>query len=252
MCIHLWNIKPDTPIFWRVNMPNFKDLTGKEFQAKNNAGILTAIKRLDNSKWGSSRWKCKCYCGKTYITETGNLNKGSGCGCQKIPNLTGQRFGKLLVTSMGDIVPKPPSKDGCKRYWYMCNVKCDCGVEKTIKHIGLVHDGTKSCGCLQFRSGGTYKSKDGYIYIHRPNHPNVYHNKYMFEHRVVMEEHLGRLLTKDERVHHKNGLRDDNRIENLELWTGAHPYGVRQDDLDDWAVQYIKERPKLIGRINCI
>ena len=78
-------------------MPNFKDLTGKEFQAKNNAGILTAIKRLDNSKWGSSRWKCKCYCGKTYITETGNLNKGSGCGCQKIPNLTGQRFGKLLL-----------------------------------------------------------------------------------------------------------------------------------------------------------
>ena len=240
-----------------MNMPNkyispkFKDLTGKEFQIKNNGGIVKVIKRLENDKSGSSRWKCKCQCGKHYITSTGRLKKGFACGCQKIPNLTGQRFGKLLVTSMGDVIPKPPKPDGYKRYWYMCNTKCDCGGEKVVKHNHLVRGWTKSCGCLGSGTwkGGFYISKDGYKYIRRPDHPNVYQNKYIQEHRVVMGEHLGRYLTKDETVHHKNGIRDDNRIENLELWTGTHPYGVRRDDLDDWVVQYIKERPKLMQRI---
>jgi HNH endonuclease len=62
------------------------------------------------------------------------------------------------------------------------------------------------------------------------------------EHHVVMEQMLGRRLRPFERVHHRNGLRADNRPENLELWAIAHPPGVRVDDLVDWVVSEYADR----------
>jgi len=65
---------------------------------------------------------------------------------------------------------------------------------------------------------GILKNHDGYVLVRvGKDHPMHVANGYAYEHRLAMANHLGRTLTRDELVHHSNGIKDDNRLENLAL-----------------------------------
>ena len=62
---------------------------------------------------------------------------------------------------------------------------------------------------------------NGYAYLYSPNHPNKIFGRYVQEHRLVMEKKIGRLLSKQEIVHHKDENTLNNSIDNLEIVTRA-------------------------------
>jgi len=88
-------------------------------------------------------------------------------------------------------------------------------------------------------SGKRYTNSSGYVVVGVPaDYPGAKTNgKYgqILEHRKVMQDILGRPLLDAENVHHKNGIRSDNRPENLELWSRSQPSGQRVEDKVAWA-----------------
>lgn len=70
------------------------------------------------------------------------------------------------------------------------------------------------------------------------------------EHREVMERMIGRSLLPGENVHHLNGVRNDNRPENLELWSRSQPSGQRVADKVAWAVDFLRSYPEVLADLH--
>lgn len=106
----------------------------------------------------------------------------------------------------------------------------------------------KSTICIQcFRTSKQYPysskkhlNRSGYVYVYYKDHPYADRTGRVLEHRLVMEQKLGRYLLPFENVHHKNGIKSDNRIENLELWIKHQPNGARIEDMVKWAREIIQ------------
>ncbi len=159
----------------------------------------------------------------------------------KAANLLGQTFGKWTVISKA----RRNSPTDRSIYW---NCKCECGTIRKVPTTNLVQGRSRGCTkCYHKaasklrRTSGTKTMSDGYVLIKDWNHPNRHANNYVREHVKVMSEFLGRPLFKGENIHHINGVRNDNRIENLELWITSQPSGQRPQDLVKWAKEILEK-----------
>lgn len=154
--------------------------------------------------------------------------------------LEGQTFGKLTAHSFA----------GIRRKRTLWRCVCECGNEKFVVHNNLVDGSTTSCGChkrqlLQERG----RFAQGPLHPHWKGGRSI-HDGYVSiwvdgigvirEHIYIMIQHLGRNLFTDESVHHKNGIRDDNRFENLELRTRYHGAGQTIPDQIVWATEILR------------
>jgi len=128
--------------------------------------------------------------------------------------------------------------------WHAC---VDCGKERWVMVVHKKADNQRCHSCAGMTrpwiKGGRY-IKDGYVHLYLrksdPFYPMVGSNGYVKEHRLVMAKHLVRLLHSGETVHHKNGIKNDNGIENLELSSpGSHSLAHSQGYRDGYQRGYL-------------
>lgn len=214
-------------------MPKRIDLTGQRFGRWTVCGYS-----------GAGKWECQCECGKCDSVAGASLrfNKSKSCGClasevasARALELSGRRFGRITVLSLHS---STDTKQGvtCRRW----NCVCECG--KTLVCWQTSIRRARSCGCLRtenlvkknkqkaseraanWKALRQLKDDNGYLTVsicgrRRPVH------------RIVMEEIEKRPLQPFEHVHHINGIRTDNRPENLKIVPVGHGAGQDPEDL---------------------
>lgn len=119
-------------------------------------------------------------------------------------------------------------------------IYCECGCREKIHSINWLGKPARYktghnnniAGIHPSWKGWRIINTQGYILIHKPEHPFCTRDGYVREHRLVMEQHLGRILEPIEVVHHINGNIQDNRIENLQLMTKLEHHKLHHNSRD--------------------
>lgn len=133
-------------------------------------------------------------------------------GIKSRPRMSEKTRAKISNSQKG----KPSARKGCKLS------------AETKRKISESHKGNF---IVKSEYGGHRKKRtDGYIMVYVPDHPLSTKDGYVMEHILIMEKEIGRFITRDEVVHHKNHIRDDNRIENLELMTFKEHAGMHMKE----------------------
>ena len=220
-------------------MSSAQNLTGKQF------GMLTAKRKVGVNERGNALWECECECGNLSVVPSTYLKRGIvySCGCKKklsktVKDLTGKKVGKLTVIEIGDDLILP---SGTRIRRWKC--KCECGKETLVIHSRLLHEETKSCGCLVGKKSGRTKCNEyeiigniAYISLNNTNERaicdkdkveelkqycwHVSRNGYAVSRKDGKWYRMHRIIANancDELVDHMNRNKLDNRIENLRI-----------------------------------
>lgn len=142
---------------------------------------------------------------------------------------TGRKYGTLTISKdLGD-------------NWFQ--VVCKCGVTQAVtgQYISEARKrGSNYCICAISFPTTEVQYRDGTPEVYKVDINGYPMRGGKFVHRQLMEEKLGRPLTKGENVHHINGVKHDNRPENLELWNTRQPSGQRPEDKVSYAIEILK------------
>jgi hypothetical protein len=141
----------------------------------------------------------------------------------------GKLFGPLIASIPREI--KRPS-DAKAYYRWRTWEKAQYCSQTCAQYVKSVTSTIKGNRCI---------NSDGYAQVSCRWHSRAGANGTIAEHTLVMERKLNRLLLPGENVHHINGVKDDNRPENLELWVRSQPCGQRPQDLVKWAREILKQ-----------
>lgn len=222
-------------------------------------GKWSTLERISGDANKHVYYKCECDCGNVRNVRKDQLinERSRSCGCEKTVR---KIISKTCVTCLKQYLGTSRQKYCCRECYISHPVQQqknrlnsrknyrengerlrayhrEWHRKRLRKEKGLPLDTPRMTNL----PGEGYVSKKGYKYFGIKGHPLANKHGRVAEHILVMYEHLGRLLHKGESVHHKNGIRDDNRIENLELWSRSQPSGQRVEDKIKWCKEFLRE-----------
>lgn len=173
------------------------------------------------------------------------VQKAQYCDAHYQRSRAGRDMDKPLRVSIpSDQLPSHCRLDDCDEAHYSATL---CKLHYYRQYEGRPMEGPRR---KNPRVSGVSRKTDnrGYVLVWMPEHPSSNMEGYVFEHRLVVENYLGRRLIRSENVHHRNGVKGDNRLENLEMWVSMQPAGQRITDLVAFAHEILARYGDVAGK----